>query len=617
MFNPDRSNLKPEQLNTRSISIETTKTTSLAILVCSVSTLTSLTGYQSAIAQTTSPVVTNRSSEPDIRANPNIVQNRPQTATSIDSPIQTVGSIATSSHGAGQLTVNPAMVELGLKPAYALGEKSPTTPASHKIAQASDVAGNWAEPFIRVLVEKGIIKGYPDGTFRPDQPVSRAEFAALLNKAFDLQPVRAGVKFKDVPTKYWAAEVIQKAYRGGFLTGYPNKTFAPNQNIIRIQSLVSLTNGSKLAPSGNLDLNSVFGDAAQVPSYGQNSLIAATQRCLAVSQEYDSTKLPGGNFGPNTVATRADVAAYIHQALVAGGKLPALDKDSAGNKYIASCPQGVYVTSINGVATPPTPETPQVTNEEALAQLLITKRLPLPIISNTPYPVGGVGVPNAFGANGGTAFIGASYQGTTRPSIFVNVNPPITSPQNKEDGAFSVGFGLGDSKSFAGLETVVSSVSTFRQGFFNNGTVSFKLHKQFGDTFAVAVGADNSITWGGPDGGQTGYGVATLVLNPDASQGMFTNTTLSLGAGGGRFRTVGDIRTGKDNIGIFGSLGTRISPNFAVAADWNGQDLNIGLPITIPLGATSLQLVPSLNDLVNPETGGSRFTITGGLGFQF
>jgi hypothetical protein len=543
-------------------SIETTRLRSLAILVCGVSTLTSLTGHQSAIAQ------------------------------KISSPNQISRS----------LKVAPS---------------APVTPAHPKIAQASDVAGNWAEPFIRALVEKGIIQGYPDGTFRPDQPVTRAEFAALLNRAFELQPIRPGFKFKDVPSKHWAAAVISKAYQSGFLSGYPNKTFAPSQNIIRIQSLVSLTNGSKLEPSGNLDLNGVFGDAAQVPSYGQNSLIAATQRCLAVSQEYDSTKLPGGNFGPNTVATRADVAAYIHQSLVAAGRLPALDKASTANKYIASCPQGMYVTSISDVATPPAPATPKVTNEEALAQLLITNRLPVGRISNTPYPVGGVGVPNAFGANGGTAFVGVSYQAATRPSIFNNVTPPITSPQSKEDGAISAGFGLGDAKSFVGLETVATSLSTLRQGFFKNGTVGLKLHKQFGDNFAVAVGAENAINWGNPDGGETGYGVATIVLNPDASQGLFTNTTLSLGAGGGRFRTVGDIRTGKDNIGIFGSLGTRISPNFALAADWNGQDLNIGLPITIPLGMTSLQLVPSLNDLINPETGGSRFTITGGLGFLF
>jgi Caspase domain/S-layer homology domain len=221
------------------------------------------------------------------------------------------------------------------------------TPSINQVTPSIDITGNWAEPFIKSLVEKDIIKGYPDGSFKPDQPITRAEFAALLNRAFDLQPLRAGRNFKDIPTNYWAAEVIQKAYQSGFVSGYPNGTFAPKQNTLRIQSLVSLVNGSRIEPSGTLDLNNVFYDAAQVPSYGQNALIAATQRCMATSVEYNSSQLPGGNFGPNTIATRADVAAYVHQTLVAAGRLTALDKSSSGNKHIASCPQGVYTTSIS------------------------------------------------------------------------------------------------------------------------------------------------------------------------------------------------------------------------------------------------------------------------------
>ena len=106
-----------------------------------------------------------------------------------------------------------ATVPLGKAVAATKTTAPAASPATNQIAQASDVAGNWAEPFITVLVQKDIIKGYPDGTFKPDQPITRAEFAALLNKAFDLQPIRAGRKFKDVPNNYWAAEVIQKAYR--------------------------------------------------------------------------------------------------------------------------------------------------------------------------------------------------------------------------------------------------------------------------------------------------------------------------------------------------------------------------------------------------------------------
>jgi S-layer homology domain len=496
---------------------------------------------------------------------------------------------------------------------------APTTPASGQIAQASDVAGNWAEPFIKVLVEKEIIKGYPDGTFRPDQPINRAEFAALLNRAFSLELGTNTRKFKDVPKKYWATEVIQKAVSSGFMIGYPNGTFAPKQNITRIQSLVALVNGSKLEPNGTLDLNGVFGDASQVPGYGQNALIAATQRCIAVSQEYDSSKLPGGNFGPEMGATRADVAAYIHQVLVGAGKLPALDKASPGNKYIASCPQGAYVATITGTpdVKPPDPTTTsKITNEEALAQLKIP---PLPVVASgsptTAYPVGGLASPTAFGANGGNAFAGVSYQGATRPQIYST--PPGTT-QGINDGAASIGFGLGDAKNFVALETIATSYSTFRSGFGNQGALSFKLHKALGDSFAIAGGYENAILWGsGSDGGQTGYGVASLVLNPDPNIGFFSNTTISVGAGAGRFRSVGDIRTNKDSYNVFGSIGTRLSPNFSLIADWNGQDLSVGLPITIPFGGVSLQVVPSLVDLVNKETGGSRFVVNGGLGFQF
>ncbi|MCY7367457.1 MAG: S-layer homology domain-containing protein, partial [Chamaesiphon sp.] len=495
-----------------------------------------------------------------------------------------------------------------------------------------DVAGNWAEPFIRALVEKDIIKGYPDGTFKPDQPVTRAEFAALLNKAFNLPEIRAARNFKDVPKNYWAAEVIQKAYRGGFLSGYPNGTFAPKQNIIRIQSLVSIINGSKLEPSGNLDLNGVFGDAAQVPSYGQNALIAATQRCVAVSVEYNSSMLPGGNFGPNTVATRADVAAYIHQVLVGAGRLTALDKANPANKYIASCPNGVYITSIE-------PAKPvAMTADEAIAKLGIPGQVP-EIVASAPtstFPVGGLGTPTAFGANWGNFFLGAGYQGETRPNVYSNPFPldnVLTTPAQKAKGpetyAYSVGLGLGDARSFLGLETVATTYNRSgagNPGSFENGGISFKLHKLLGDNFAIAGGYENAITFGnnpvtldgGVNGGRTGYGVASLILNPDPNKGFFGNTTLSVGAGAGRFRTVGDIRANNDTINVFGSLGTNLFSNVSLVGDWNGQDLSVGLPITIPFGGGSaLQITPAIVDIANPETGGSRFSVSGGLGFHF
>ena len=209
-----------------------------------------------------------------------------------------------------------------------------TTPSGIPPSKLSDIGGNWAEPFIKVLVEKNIIVGYPDGTFKPDRAVTRAEFAALLNKAFELAPIRESVAFKDIPKGYWATAVIDKAYRSGFLSGYPNNTFGPMRNILRIESLVSLVNGTKLKPDGTADrVSELFADAAQVPSYGKNALLAATQKCISVSYSYTYNK----SYDPNRLGTRADIAASIHQILVATGKLPALPTNSPAQQYIVNC----------------------------------------------------------------------------------------------------------------------------------------------------------------------------------------------------------------------------------------------------------------------------------------
>jgi hypothetical protein len=399
------------------------------------------------------------------------------------------------------------------------------------------------------------------------------------------------------------------------LAGYPNGTFAPNQNIIRIQSLVSLINGNKLDPSGTLDLNGVFGDATAVPSYGQNALIAGTQRCVAVSFDYDSGKLPGGNFNPNQIATRADVAAFVHQVLVASGKLTALDKSSPANKFIASCPQGVYVTKIEAAPV-------AVTADQAISQLSIPGQVP-PVTGSTAVttlPVGGLSTPNAFGANWGDFFIAASYQDRTRPSVFTN--PAFTSPQGGSKSNLGVGLGLGDAKNFLGLEAVANFSDSSTSDLFSRGSADFKVHKLLGDNFAIAGGWERAVDWGDNantlQNQSTGYGVASVVLNPDPSAGFFSNTTLSVGAGAGRFRSVGDIRTNNDTINVFGSIGTRLSSNFSLVADWNGQDLGVGLPITIPFGdGAAFQVTPALVDLTNSETGGSRFVVGGGLGLRF
>lgn len=496
-------------------------------------------------------------------------------------------------------------------------------PQSHRTAigipKVRDLKGHWAEPFVTALLNKDIVRGYADGTFRPDRAVTRAEFAAILNQAFALQPQRAARQLKDLPANYWAKDAIQAAYQSGFIAADPDGSFAPDRPILRIQSLVALVAGNQFKPAKNLDLKTVYGDVDRIPSYGLDALVAATQKCLVVSADYDSSKLPTGNFGANTVATRADVAAYIHQALVAAGKLPALDKTSPANRYIASCPQGIYATQISDTTPRVAVASENDKANDATANMRVNEPLPPTIAKpvNAAYPVNALTTPTAFGSSWGSAFVGTSYQSTSRGGIY---STATSTAQSRQDGAAYFGFGFGDERDGIGVETVVTSYSTLNSSFFRNGSASFKLHKQFSDNLAIAGGIENAISWpnGVVDGGTTGYGVASLVLNPDPNVGFLSNTTLSIGGGAGRFRSIGDIRSGKGGYGVFGSVGTRLSPNFSLVADWNGQDLNIGLPITVYLSDSStIQLVPAAVDLVNRETGGPRWIINGGVGFRF
>ncbi|MGB8700206.1 MAG: S-layer homology domain-containing protein, partial [Thermosynechococcaceae cyanobacterium] len=208
--------------------------------------------------------------------------------------------------------------------------------ASHstwaQTASLSDVDQNyWARPFIERLAKEEIIAGFPDGTFKPNQPVTRSQFAAIVRNAFNKGAVRNSRTFSDVAAKYWAASAIDKAYITGFLSGYPDGTFKPEQQIPKVQALVSLASGLQLdAPN---DLNKtleVFRDTSEIPDYARKGVGSATQKILVVN--YPNVAF----LNPNDVATRADIAAFVYQALVNQGKMSALPSTSKAVAYIVN-----------------------------------------------------------------------------------------------------------------------------------------------------------------------------------------------------------------------------------------------------------------------------------------
>lgn len=117
----------------------------------------------------------------------------------------------------------------------------------------SDVSrGAWFNNPVSTMATLGIVKGYPDGTFRPNEPITRAEFAAIAAR-FDESSRYGETRFTDV-TGHWAIREIAKAYNNGWIKGYPDNTFRPNRNITRAEAMTLINRVLNRAPETEKDL---------------------------------------------------------------------------------------------------------------------------------------------------------------------------------------------------------------------------------------------------------------------------------------------------------------------------------------------------------------------------
>ncbi|MDF0556328.1 S-layer homology domain-containing protein [Kamptonema sp. UHCC 0994] len=176
----------------------------------------------------------------------------------------------------------------------------------------SDIESHWAKECIVQLGERSLVKGYSDGKFRPEAPLTRAEFASLMVGAFGKSPdVQKAVNFKDVPKNHWAWQFIQTVSKKRFFSGYPDGTFRPEQPILRVEAITVIASALNLPnpKSPEVTLKDAFDDAAEIPNYAKNVMAAATQRAIVVN--YPNVR----KLRPNQNATRGEVAALFCRAL--------------------------------------------------------------------------------------------------------------------------------------------------------------------------------------------------------------------------------------------------------------------------------------------------------------
>ncbi len=206
---------------------------------------------------------------------------------------------------------------------------APSTEAIPQTTQPLDISDvptdHWAYPFIKAMYDQGYLPDFPSGQFQPDQVLTRAELAALLDRAFSENPAtQSPLNFSDVPDTYWAAEAIDRSVATGFMSGYPDNTFAPDRSVPRYEVLVAIATGLKLPPSTTADATlQSFVDSNVMPAWSRDKIAATAEQGLIVN--YPSRD----QIRPNRAATRAEIVAFLHQALVSQGKLPPVTSEYA------------------------------------------------------------------------------------------------------------------------------------------------------------------------------------------------------------------------------------------------------------------------------------------------
>ncbi|MDO4793972.1 MAG: S-layer homology domain-containing protein, partial [Filifactor alocis] len=95
-------------------------------------------------------------------------------------------------------------------------------------------SGAWYENYVGYLRGFNVLAGYPDGSFRPNKPITRAEFAAIISKFAEMKTGTSS-KFKDVNGSHWAKKYVDNAVAQGWMSGYPDGSFKLDQPITRAE----------------------------------------------------------------------------------------------------------------------------------------------------------------------------------------------------------------------------------------------------------------------------------------------------------------------------------------------------------------------------------------------
>lgn len=201
-------------------------------------------------------------------------------------------------------------------------------------ANLSDISGYWAEKVVVEWVENGLASGYPDGTFRPENDISRAEFMSLVNSAFEYTQEEE-IDYKDISTGKWYISIIKKAKAAGYISGYNDGTMKPDNPITREEVATIIV---KL-----MDLRL---DAKGIDGFKDKDKIKWSKEYVgAVVNAKYMVGFTDGTFNPQKNITRGEAIYALNNIVI--GKKNVAKQDFFGITYIqVSWNEGVKPSSI-------------------------------------------------------------------------------------------------------------------------------------------------------------------------------------------------------------------------------------------------------------------------------
>ncbi|MBU8711156.1 fibronectin type III domain-containing protein [Brevibacillus parabrevis] len=200
--------------------------------------------------------------------------------------------------------------ENGSKKEYTLTIRRETPKPSEPEIHFTDIAGHWAESYIKRATTKGIASGYPDGTFKPNHPVTRAEFIVMLTGALQLEEEGATLTFTDQDQiGTWAMQSVAKAVKAGIVSGYGDGSFRPNVQITRAEMAVMIARALKLPLNANTVTG--FADDESIPQWAKGAVESIHGIGIVDGRG-------GDRFVPNEKATRAEAAVILLRMIERG-----------------------------------------------------------------------------------------------------------------------------------------------------------------------------------------------------------------------------------------------------------------------------------------------------------